>query len=102
MLQLALWPILALIMGIAFLIGAGIVTTIVWCTANLIRDMLFGDDGEIWCPVLKRQFHVHGTPRGSMIGIPFSGLKRCERWGEGHIECKKACLVQLRRGAVAA
>ena len=94
MLHIALWGILAVVMGISALIGFGLLGLIVWCTGAVAHDIVVGSDGEIWCPVQKRQYHVRGTSRGSLEGISFSALKTCECWGPGHIQCSKSCLVE--------
>ncbi len=93
MIQFALWPILAVIMGIALLIGSGIVATIVWCTAHLATDLALGAKGDLWCPVLRKSMRVTGTPRRA-VDAPFTNLRRCERWGEGPVKCAKFCLLQ--------
>jgi len=98
MLQFALWPILAVIMGLALLTGAAILGTLVWSSAHLLRDMVVGDDGKIWCPVHKQMMSVHGVPRGSILA-PFVSLNRCQEYGAGHIRCGKTCLVQMNQTA---
>jgi len=98
MLQLALWPILAIIMGIALVTAVGILGTIVWSTAHMVRDVVVGDDGQIWCPVHKQMMTVHGVPRGSLMA-PFAGLDKCQEYGDGRIRCRKSCLVQINQTA---
>jgi hypothetical protein len=98
MLQFALWPILAIIMGLAFVTLFTIVGIISWSTAHLMRDVAIGDDGKIWCPVHKQFMTVHGVPRGS-ITAPFAGLDRCQEYGDGRIQCRKTCLVQINQAS---
>ena len=98
MLQLALWPVLALIMGVALVTAVAILGTIVWNTAHMVRDVVVGDDGQIWCPVHKQMMSVHGVPRGS-IAAPFAGLDKCQEYGTGRILCRKTCLDQINQTA---
>ena len=96
MLQFALWPILAVIIGLALVTAVGILGTIAWSTAHMVRDVAVGDDGQIWCPVHKQMMTVHGVPRGS-IAAPFAGLDKCQEYGDGRIQCSKTCLAQLNQ-----
>ena len=98
MLKIALWPILAVFMGLAFVTVAAILGTIVWSTAHLVRDVVVGNDGQIWCPVHKQMMTVHGVPRGSILA-PFVALNRCQEYGAGRIRCGKTCLVQITKPA---
>lgn len=91
MLQIGLWPILAVWAGLAFVVLAGIVTIIVWSTAHLMRDEA-GTKGDVWCPVYDKPMHVRGIPRRFLVGAPFMKLRRCERWGVDQIRCGKWCL----------
>lgn len=95
-LHLFMWPLLAVWMGIALLILAGIIATAVWTAGHMVWDGVVGAEGDVACPVLHRSFHVRGTPR-HFLGVPFSKLSRCERWEDGHIRCKQPCL--LAKGA---
>jgi len=92
MLQIVLWPILLVWMGLAVAITLGIVAMLIWSTAHQLRDEA-GEDGEVWCPVLKRTMKVHGLPRHFTIGPGFVNLSRCERWGDGRVQCTKPCLA---------
>jgi hypothetical protein len=98
MLQLAIWPILAVFMGLGLLTALLILGTVAWSTAHLVRDVFVGNDGQIWCPVHKQMMTVHGVPRGSILA-PFVALNRCQEYGAGRIRCGKTCLVQIRRPA---
>lgn len=91
--QLVLWPILAVWMGLAVLIVLGIVGTVLWGTTHMLWDAARGSEGEIWCPVLHRAFRVRGTPRRFHINGEFAALRRCERWGKGRIRCNRPCLL---------
>ena len=94
MLDLFLWPVMAVWMGLAFVVGGTIVGTIAWCTMHMLRDVLVGQAGKIWCPSAQREMVVHGTPTHSTVGLPFAALSRCERWGNGAIICSKSCLLR--------
>lgn len=91
--QLLLWPILAVWMGLAVLITLGIVGTVLWSTAHLMWDSARGKEGDIWCPVSQRDFHVRGIPRRFNVNGEFVALRRCERWGRGRIRCARPCLL---------
>jgi len=92
MLHAALWPVLAVWMGLAVVTLVSIVAMIVWGTAHLVRDSL-GTTGAIWCPPQERMIGVHGVPRQFTAGDPpFATLQRCERWGNGAVQCGKPCL----------
>jgi hypothetical protein len=92
MLHVILWAILAVWVGIALLILLGIVSTLVISTGRLLLDRL-GIRGTVWCPVLHRTMEVLGPPAAFLGGVtPFDDIKKCERFGQGAIECHKWCL----------
>ncbi|OYV63888.1 MAG: hypothetical protein B7Z72_14140, partial [Gemmatimonadetes bacterium 21-71-4] len=91
-LHAALWIILAIWVGIAFLILFAIVATIGVSTARLLLDKR-GVAGTVWCPVLRRTLKVLGPPAafvGTVSG--FEDIRRCERFGDERIECHKWCI----------
>jgi hypothetical protein len=92
MLNLVLWAILAVWVGIALLILLGIVSTIGISTARLLLDRV-GIRGTVWCPVLQRTMAVIGMP-ASFVGTvtPFDDVRRCERFGDDAIKCHKWCV----------
>jgi hypothetical protein len=92
MLQIVLWPILLIWMGLAVLITLSIVGMLLWGTAHQLKDEA-GEDGEIYCPVLQRTMKVHGLPRRFTTGPEYADLSRCERWGDGDVQCTKPCLA---------
>ena len=87
-----LWPVFFVWMGLGPLIGLGFIALMGWCGAHLLRDVVVGDDGELWCPVFKCAMRVHGTPRGSSVGAPFVTVSRCEQFGNRRVTCKRGCL----------
>ena len=92
MLNLTLWAILAVWVVVALLILAAIVSTIGISTARLLLDKR-GVAGTVWCPVLQRTMKVLGAPAafvGTVNG--FDDVRRCERFGDDHIECHKWCI----------
>ena len=92
MLNLSLWAILAVWVGIALLILAAIVSAIGLSTARLLLDKR-GVAGTVWCPVLQRTMKVLGAPAafvGTVNG--FDDVRRCERFGAGRLECHKWCV----------
>jgi len=92
MLNLALWAILAVWVGIALLILLAVVSTIVVATGRMVLDRR-GVAGTVWCPVLRHTMKVLGPPAafvGTVSG--FDDVKRCERFGDGQITCHKWCL----------
>jgi hypothetical protein len=92
MLNVVLWCILAVWVGIALLILLGIVSTLVISTGRMLLDRL-GIRGTVWCPVLRRTMAVLGPPAAFLGGVtPFEDLKKCERFGDGAIACHKWCL----------
>jgi len=92
MLQVILWCILAVWVGIALLILLGIVATLVISAGRALLDRL-GIRGTVWCPVLQRTMAVLGPPAAFVGGVtPFEDVKKCERFGDGSIECHKWCL----------
>ncbi len=98
MLNLVLWAILAVWVGIALLILLGFVATIAISTARMLLDRL-GIRGTVWCPVLQRTLAVLGPPAAFLGGVtPFEDLRKCERFGDDRIECHKWC---LKSGALA-
>jgi hypothetical protein len=88
-----LWPILAVWMGLAFVVLFTIWGFIIWGTAHLLRDAM-GFKDTIWCPDVRRTLDVKAVPRRFDV----AGLARiwnvctCERFGRGRIRCDKACL----------
>ena len=87
-----LWPILAIWMGLAFVVLFTVVGVIVWGTIHLVRDAL-GVRDTVWCPALRRNLRVRAVPRHFFRGgLRFARLRRCERWGSGEIGCAKPCL----------
>ena len=92
MLQIVLWAILAVWVGIALLILAGIVATLAISTGRMLLDRL-GVRGSVWCPVLHRTMAVLGPPAAFLGGVTsFDDVTKCERFGKGPIECHKWCL----------
>jgi len=91
MLHVILWAILAVWVGIALLILLGIVSTLVISTGRLLLDRI-GIHGTVWCPVLQRTMAVLGPPAAFVGVTPFEDVKKCERFGDGSIECHKWCL----------
>lgn len=92
MLHAALWLILAVWVGIALLILAGIVATLGISSARLLLDQR-GVAGTVWCPVLQRTMKVLGPP-AAFVGTVggFEDIRRCERFGDGRIDCHKWCI----------
>lgn len=92
MLHFALWAILAVWVGIALLILVAIVSTIGISTARLLLDRR-GVAGTVWCPVLQHTLKVLGAP-AAFVGTAtgFDSVRRCERFGDGRVECHKWCL----------
>lgn len=91
MMQVILWPIFAVWMLTGAVVAVVILGTLVWGIMHQLKDET-GEDGDLWCPVLKQQMHVHGLPRRFMIGPEFCDISRCEQWGKGPVRCAKACL----------
>jgi hypothetical protein len=94
MLALFLWPVLAVWMGLAFVVLAAIVGTIGYATVHLLYDRR-GVDGDLWCPVHCRKLHVHGVPT-RFLRAPFTSLSRCENYGSGRLRCGRWCLSGWR------
>jgi hypothetical protein len=92
MLNVVLWAILAVWVGIALLILVAIVSTIVGSTGRMLLDRR-GVRGTVWCPVLQRTLAVVGPP-ASFVGTvtDFDDVRRCERFGDGRIKCHKWCV----------
>jgi hypothetical protein len=100
MLSLALWPILAVWAGLAFVVLAVVVSVLGYATLHMLRDRR-GLRGAVWCPVSKTTFRVVGLPAAfTLTDLPttFTDLRRCERWGKGAVECGKWC---VKAGALA-
>jgi hypothetical protein len=98
MLNLVLWVILAVWVGVALLILVAIVSTIVASTARMLLDRL-GVRGTVWCPVLQRTLAVLGPPAAFVGTVTnFDDVRRCERFGDGRINCHKWC---VRSGGLA-
>jgi hypothetical protein len=95
-----LWPILAIWMGLAFLVLFSIIGFLAWGAVHIVRDA-FGVKDTIWCPALKRELHVRAVPRHfySAGGQRFADLQQCERFGEDEIACAKACLKVEEKAA---
>jgi len=92
MLQLTLWGVLGVWVGVALLILVAIVATIGIATARLLLDRR-GVAGTVWCPVLRHSMKVLGVPAafvGTVSG--FDDVHRCERFGDRRIECHKWCI----------
>jgi hypothetical protein len=97
--SLALWPILAIWAGVAFVVLASIVFVLGYSTYHMLRDRR-GVHGAVWCPVLRTTYRVTGIPAAfthTDLSTPYSDLRRCERWGEEPIECDKRCLKGVFR-----
>ena len=49
--------------------------------------------GTVWCPVLQHTMKVLGAP-AAFVGTVggFDDVRRCERFGNGGIECHKWCI----------
>ncbi len=90
MLKPVLWGILAIWVGIALVMFAGMIATVVASFARMVRDR-FGVRGTVYCPVHERTFGVVGVPT-SFGDAPFDDLRRCEAFEEGGIRCQKTCL----------
>lgn len=90
-----LWPILAVWMGLAFVVLFTIWGVIIWGTAHLLRDAI-GFMDTIWCPGLRRTMVVKAVPRRfSVPGLArIWNVRRCERYGSSRIPCDKPCLRQ--------
>lgn len=91
MMQLVLWPIFAIWMLTGLVVAAVILGMLVWGIGHQLKDER-GEDGDLWCPVMKRDMHVHGVPRRFLIGPEFIDVSRCEQWGKGQVRCSKACV----------
>ncbi len=91
-LHLVLWLILAVWVGIAFVILLAIVSTIGLSTARMLLDRL-GVRGTVWCPVLQRSLTVLGVP-AAFVGTVggFDDVMKCERFGDNRLKCHKWCL----------
>jgi hypothetical protein len=90
MLSLLLWPILAVWMGLAFVVLALIVGVLGYGAARLAWDRR-GVEDEVWCPVHRRRMHVLAIP-SRFVRVPIRDLRRCERFGTRHIVCGKWCV----------
>lgn len=90
MLKIVLWSILAVWVGIALVMFAGLIATIVGSLARTVRDR-FGVKGSVYCPVHEREFAVVGIPT-SFGDAPFDDLRKCEAFEEGGVRCQKSCL----------
>lgn len=95
MIEILLLPIFLVWFGLAFPIALIILGTVVWCTAHLMKDVAVPQEGDVWCPIHERRMHVKGTPRRFLVGVPFSALRRCERFGPYPIRCAKDCIYAL-------
>ena len=94
MLSVALWPILAVWAGLAFVVLASVVFVLGYSTYHMLRDRR-GVKGAVWCPVSKTTFRVSAIPAAfthTELPTPFSDLRRCERWGDDAILCGKWCV----------
>lgn len=94
------WAILAVWVGLALVVLAAIVTTIVGATLHTVLDRR-GVRGTIWCPDAMRTYRVLGIP-SSFPCRPFDDLKRCERFGTGPLTCGKPCLRLPQAAALGA
>jgi len=102
MLKLALWPILAVWAGLAFVVLAAIVAVLGWSTGLVLKDVAKGDEGDLWCPVHKKMMHVSGVPRRSNVDAPFTHLRTCDNWEDGKVRCQQTCLLMKLPGTRAA
>ena len=90
MFHLFLWAVFLVWGVLGFALFAILLTTLTGSTLRMIADRR-GHAGTIWCPVFRRRFSVVGTPP-SFLGRPFDDLKRCERYGDRPVLCRKSCL----------
>jgi len=81
---------LAVWVGIALVILAMLVVTVLSSLARTLRDR-FGVKGSVYCPLHGRTLAVVGVPT-SFGAAPFDDLRRCEAFEEGGIDCQKTCL----------
>lgn len=93
MLRLALVPVFLVWVVLAGVVALGLAATLGWCLWHVLGDILWPSRGRIWCPVLERSMRVYGVPRHSSVGVQFSSLARCERWGPYPVRCAKKCLT---------
>lgn len=99
MLHLFLWAVFLVWGVLGFVIFAILLTTLTGSALRMIADRR-GRAGTIWCPVYHRRYVVVGTPP-SFAGRPFDDLKRCERYGERDVLCRKICLRTRELAAAA-
>ncbi len=103
MLSLALWPILAIWAGLAFVVLTSIIVVLGYSVYHMLRDRR-GVRGAVWCPVLRTTYRVTGVPAAfthTDLPTAYSDVRRCERWGEEAIECGKWCIKGDIRAKVA-
>jgi len=97
MLNLVLWSILAVWVGIALVMLGMLVVTQIGAIVRTARDR-HGVKGSIYCPVHERTLSVVGVPT-SFGGAPFDDLRRCEAFDKDPIRCEKSCLRWEGRAA---
>jgi hypothetical protein len=97
MLNLVLWSILAVWVGIALVLLGMVVATVIASIVRTARDR-FGVKSSIYCPVHERTLAVVGIPT-SFGDAPFDDLRRCEAFEKGGIRCQKTCLKWERSAA---
>ncbi len=91
MLHYVLWAILAVWMGLAFVVLFSIIGMLFWGGAHLVRDQA-GVKDELYCPAQHRNLKVRGVPRRFVIEPIYSDVRRCEAWGRGAVRCNKSCI----------
>lgn len=99
MLHLFLWAVFLVWGVLGFVLFAGLTAMLAGSALHMIADRR-GRRGTIWCPVYHRRYGVVGTPP-SFAGRPFDDLKRCERYGDGRVQCHKICLRTSELAAAA-
>jgi hypothetical protein len=90
MLNVLLWTILVVWVGVAVVLLGTLVVTVLTATARMLRDRL-GVRGSVYCPVHERMLAVVGVPT-SFGAAPYDDLRRCEAFEAGAIRCQKTCL----------
>ena len=103
MLSVALWPILAVWAGLAFVVLAAVVSVLAYAVTHMLRDRR-GVPGAVWCPVSHTTFRVTAIASAfthTDLPTPFADLRRCERWADQPVGCGKWCVKagELARAA---
>ena len=88
------WPVFAIWMGMGLVVGLAFLATLAWCTMRLLKDWLIGSQGDVYCPVHRRNYHVEGMPAGFKGTAPFVRLSRCEFFGRGRVRCAQKCVLR--------